>query len=100
MLVNHEIVTLPSASSLAVLRDQLQGRTPAPKTLAVLADPVFNCCQDPRFQESQAVGGGLEDNIAQQPATSQQNPPSSLDAVRQFAIEMGVSLDRLRLECL
>jgi CHAT domain-containing protein/tetratricopeptide (TPR) repeat protein len=37
----YEIVHLPSASSVAVLRQQLAGRKPAEHTLAVLADPVF-----------------------------------------------------------
>jgi CHAT domain-containing protein len=35
------VVSLPSASALAVLRRELAGRSAAPKTLAVLADPVF-----------------------------------------------------------
>jgi CHAT domain-containing protein/tetratricopeptide (TPR) repeat protein len=41
LIVDHEIVTLPSASTLAVLRQDTAGRKPAEKTLAVLADPVF-----------------------------------------------------------
>ena len=41
LLINHEIVSLPSASVLAVLRRELAGRLPSPKTVAVLADPVF-----------------------------------------------------------
>jgi CHAT domain-containing protein len=41
LIVNHEIINLPSASTLAVLRRELAGRKPAPKTLAVLAAPVF-----------------------------------------------------------
>src|SRR5262249_9616975 len=41
LIVNHEIVSLPSASTIAVLRKDLEGRQPAPKTLALLADPVF-----------------------------------------------------------
>ncbi|MEK7833387.1 MAG: CHAT domain-containing protein, partial [Acidobacteriota bacterium] len=41
LILKHEIVNLPSASTLAVLRRELAGRKPAPKTLAVLADPVF-----------------------------------------------------------
>ncbi len=40
--INHEIVTLPSASILALLREETQNRKPAPKMLAVFADPVFN----------------------------------------------------------
>jgi CHAT domain-containing protein len=39
--VRHEIVSLPSASVLAVLRQQWAGRQEPPLTLAVLADPVF-----------------------------------------------------------
>ncbi|HKQ92952.1 MAG TPA: CHAT domain-containing tetratricopeptide repeat protein, partial [Blastocatellia bacterium] len=42
LLVEHEIVNLPSASTIAVLRRELAGRKPAAKTLAVLADPVFS----------------------------------------------------------
>ena len=49
LIVQHEIITLPSASSLAILREQVQGRTPAPKKVAVIADPVFEQ-NDPRFQ--------------------------------------------------
>ncbi len=41
LIVDHEIVSLPSASTIAVLRRELAGRKPAPKTLALLADPVF-----------------------------------------------------------
>ena len=41
LVVNHEIVNLPSASTLAVLRRELEGREAAQKTVAVLADPVF-----------------------------------------------------------
>lgn len=41
LVANHEIVYLPSASTLGVLRRELKGRSPAPKTLAVFADPVF-----------------------------------------------------------
>ena len=42
LVVKHEIVTAPSASTLAVLRRETGNRKPAPKTLAVLADPVFS----------------------------------------------------------
>ncbi len=41
LVVDHEIVSLPSASVLAVLRQELEGRVPAPRKIAVLADPVF-----------------------------------------------------------
>jgi CHAT domain-containing protein/tetratricopeptide (TPR) repeat protein len=41
LMVNYEIASLPSASILDVLRRETAGRKRAPKTLAVLADPVF-----------------------------------------------------------
>jgi CHAT domain-containing protein/tetratricopeptide (TPR) repeat protein len=44
--VEHEIVYEPSASSLAVLRRELAGRPPAPRMVAVLADPVFDAGDD------------------------------------------------------
>jgi CHAT domain-containing protein/uncharacterized protein HemY len=42
LIVSNEIVHLPSASALAVLRRELAGRRPAEKAVAVLADPVFS----------------------------------------------------------
>ena len=41
LLVNHQIVNLPSVTAIATQRQQLNKRQPAPKTLAILADPVF-----------------------------------------------------------
>ena len=41
LVLDHEIVSLPSASTLAILRRELSARKAAAKTLAVLADPVF-----------------------------------------------------------
>lgn len=42
LLVKHEIVSLPSASVLAVLRREEAGRKPPPNEVAVFADPVFD----------------------------------------------------------
>ncbi|MEW6735668.1 MAG: tetratricopeptide repeat protein [Acidobacteriota bacterium] len=39
---NNEIISEPSASTVAVLRRELAGRQVAAKTVAVLADPVFS----------------------------------------------------------
>jgi len=41
LMVAHAIVSAPSASVLAVLRQETEHRKPAPKLLAVFADPVF-----------------------------------------------------------
>ncbi|HEX7771411.1 MAG TPA: tetratricopeptide repeat protein, partial [Pyrinomonadaceae bacterium] len=48
LIVDHEIVNLPSASVLALLRDEFENRKPASKTVAVIADPVFSA-NDPRL---------------------------------------------------
>jgi CHAT domain-containing protein/tetratricopeptide (TPR) repeat protein len=48
LIVGHEVVSLPSASALAIQRTELAGRQLAPKMLAVIADPVFDR-SDSRF---------------------------------------------------
>src|SRR4029077_8074751 len=47
LIERHEVVDLPSASALAVLRRALAPRPPAAKRLALFADPVFDP-RDPR----------------------------------------------------
>ncbi|MBN1570173.1 MAG: CHAT domain-containing protein [Acidobacteria bacterium] len=49
LIEDHEIVHLPSASVLAVIRQETSRRPLPPKTLVVLADPVFEA-DDPRVQ--------------------------------------------------
>ena len=48
LLADHEIINLPSASVLAVIRGEAAHRQAAAKTVAVLADPVFEA-SDPRL---------------------------------------------------
>ncbi len=48
LLVNHEIVNLPSVTAIAIHRNDLNKHQVAPKTLAVLADPIF-AADDERF---------------------------------------------------
>ncbi|HEU4933491.1 MAG TPA: CHAT domain-containing protein [Pyrinomonadaceae bacterium] len=57
LVFDHELVSLPSASAFAVQRQNLKDRTPAPKSVAVIADPVFSV-SDARFKtgiQAQAV---------------------------------------------
>ncbi|BAY60833.1 TPR domain protein [Calothrix brevissima NIES-22] len=65
LMVNHEIVNLPSASTIAFQRQQLAKRQPAPKALAILADPVFNAT-DCRFKDENC-------QEADQPQSSNKN---------------------------
>ena len=55
LLVNNEVVYLPSASTLQTIRNETQNRTPAPKTLAVLADPVFTTDDQRVSQRSSTI---------------------------------------------
>lgn len=41
LVVNHDVVTVPSISTVAVLRKKIENRTPAQNKIVVLADPVF-----------------------------------------------------------
>jgi CHAT domain-containing protein/tetratricopeptide (TPR) repeat protein len=64
LVLEHEIVSLPSASVLAVLRAETGSRQPAPKTVAVLADAVYEIT-DPRVKFRTALQSTGEDGTAQ-----------------------------------
>ena len=83
LMVNHEIVTAPSTSVVALLRQETTNRKPAPKTLAVFADPVFSD-NDPRVLTARLAHAARDEKT------------SPTDAVRS-ASEIGVGdLRRLR----
>jgi CHAT domain-containing protein/tetratricopeptide (TPR) repeat protein len=81
LAVNHEIITLPSASTLAVLRQETRGRKTAAKTLAVIADPIFSA-NDERLKNR---------------TTSPQNPSLNLDLqqLQRSARDANISFERL-----
>jgi CHAT domain-containing protein/tetratricopeptide (TPR) repeat protein len=54
LIVNHEIVAAPSASVVAIIRQESAGRKTAEKALALLADPVFSA-GDARVVSTKAV---------------------------------------------
>lgn len=54
LLEQNEVVTLPSAATLAMLRTAQVGRKPAKKAVAIFADPVFNQ-QDARLAGSTKI---------------------------------------------
>jgi CHAT domain-containing protein len=56
LIVDHEIISLPSASALAVQRRSLAGRPVAENEVAVIADPVFSV-NDPRLKRDFRANG-------------------------------------------
>ena len=52
LVIDHEVVITPSASVVASLRQETANRKPAPRALAVFADPVFSN-DDPRVSIAQ-----------------------------------------------
>ena len=65
LIVEHEIVNLPSVSTLSVLRREMKGRPLSPRLLAVVADPVFDR-EDARVSglRSASVAASVQDNLA------------------------------------
>ncbi|HSE19261.1 MAG TPA: CHAT domain-containing protein [Pyrinomonadaceae bacterium] len=67
LMVEHEVTSIPSASTLAVLRNELKGRAPAEKVVAVFADPVFDK-SDERLGDVSRIAGGHHGAPVQEPA--------------------------------
>ena len=63
LMVQHEVVTAPSASVLALLRQENAHRKPAAKTVAVLADPVFSN-EDPRVATARSSQRSTESSVS------------------------------------
>ena len=51
LIAKHEVVSIPSASVLSIIRRETAGRQRAAKSVAVLADPVFEE-SDPRLESA------------------------------------------------
>lgn len=79
LILDHEVVSLPSASAFAVQRQNLANREPAPKTLAVIADPVFSP-NDPRVTKDAAV------TVAQNSTRTLEHLPASYAKAGQLSI--------------
>ncbi|MBX7218651.1 MAG: CHAT domain-containing protein [Blastocatellia bacterium] len=78
LIVDHEITILPSASALVFLRQETGSRKPALKTVAVLADPVFEV-DDARFKATVPTAAGS-------------NATRSRDRYRKLGLAKGVQM--------
>jgi CHAT domain-containing protein len=75
LVASHEVVNLPSASVLAEIRREVAARQPAAKTLAVIADPVFEP-NDPRAVQA-AKKKGPGDNLVASVLSADDAPAAS-----------------------
>jgi CHAT domain-containing protein/Tfp pilus assembly protein PilF len=67
LIAKHEVVSIPSASVLSIIRREMAGRQRAAKSIAVLADPVFEE-SDPRLES--AKNGSSSGEVPATPAAN------------------------------
>lgn len=79
LLTEREIVNIPSASTLAALRDQQNKHQLAPKSLAIFADPVFS-------QNDERLTSYRPSDRAQKTPTNLNTLPASIQTLRSTAL--------------
>lgn len=98
LVVNHELVSLPSASILSLLRREESQRQSTPKTIAVLADPVFSAT-DERVASTRSRPAGktvtMQTEMSSSPATATPTTSPLLRAIADLQPEG--STDFLRI---
>jgi CHAT domain-containing protein/tetratricopeptide (TPR) repeat protein len=92
LILEHEVVSLPSASTLAAIRREVAGRKPAPKTVIALADPVFTK-DDERVEEGLR---GRSGNVRQSPLQADDKSSRDLEVV-EAAEDTGFAGSELRI---
>lgn len=86
LVTQHEIVSLPSASALAELRRASLNRKKPPKTVAVLADPVF----DPRDERVTASVGAIHQEKLKMVASPADELSLSAQRLTRSATDVGL----------
>jgi len=91
LVAAHEVVNLPSASTLALVRDEIAKRKPAAMSVAVLADPVFS-------RDDRRVGGsGAGDRTATDGQARRQNRDAAPSSEAAEPADKGILLEDLHL---
>lgn len=93
LIIDHEIVALPSASVLAVLREDFGNRKPASKLLAVFADPVFSA-DDSRFHHATTASSVEADSVADAQRSAAESGTGNLTRLR-FSRQEAEEITRL-----
>src|SRR5205085_5859599 len=77
LILHHEIVSIPSASALAGFRQRVGQRAHPPRTIAIVADPVFSNT-DERFQLKTNNARALLSNV--KASNKEKDPPAFEDS--------------------
>ena len=86
LMQDHEIISLPSASALAIQRQGLRDRKLAPNSVAVIADPVFSATDE-------RLGAVAKAGAAKQ---VQGDPSSNTRLIEHLADDSGLIIRRLK----
>lgn len=87
LIVEHEIVMLPSASTLDVLRREVAGRKAAPRAVAVFADPVFESDDVRLKMRIKRASSTAEANAAAASRSMTVEHRATEDAAREIGVE-------------
>ncbi len=99
LIAEHEIVNLPSISVLAVNRRETGGRKPAEKSIAIVADPVFEAT-DPRVLNALKKSAGSRVAVAslrsggESQTVSEVQPPPANSDLRRSLLSFSLSNER------
>jgi CHAT domain-containing protein len=72
LLESHEVVVLPSASAISLLRQERGGRRPAPLTVAVIADAVFQANDSRVHPQGKLVEGSGPRGLPRLPSSREE----------------------------
>ena len=73
LIIDHEILSLPSASTIAVIRQESRQRIQPTKTIAVLADPVFDSSDERIVNNYRKAPGNQPASESRPPAARGEN---------------------------
>ncbi|MGF1492572.1 MAG: CHAT domain-containing protein [Microcoleaceae cyanobacterium] len=94
LIVDHEIVSLPSASTLAIVRQETQNRPLAERKVAILADPVFSP-EDERVNHPEKSSQSSNATAAQTRSQTSDQKPLAVEQLSRAADNAGIDWEPL-----
>lgn len=97
LVADHEVVNLPSMSTLRVIRRKMDGRPLAPNTVAVLADPVFRST-DARVRQGADATGAARSAESPRPTSDKSSEITEEDIAKIFSLKDWNAVSGLKLK--